>query len=73
MNTIIIIDDEIFYPVIRYYIAEQQDVMIITSQKALPDFLHSNRNVTTQYCKELASPVLFESIELTPETRIRIN
>ena len=70
MKTIIIIDDKIFYPVIRYYIAEQQDVLIITSQNVPQDILHESATIATRCCKDLTAQSLFKDIELDSETRV---
>ncbi len=70
MKTIIIIDSEIFYPVVRYYIAEQQDVLIITSKDIPPDSLHASPSIATQLCNDLTAQNLFRNIEFNTETRV---
>jgi nanoRNase/pAp phosphatase (c-di-AMP/oligoRNAs hydrolase) len=69
MKTIIILGDVIFLPVIRYYIADQQNVLIITLQKGV---LQTIGETKTLYCKDLTTQEFFKSIPLDAATRIII-
>ena len=70
MKTVIILGDEIFFPVVRYYITKQQNVLVITSTNTVPDGLHEIDTVETRCCKDLTAQDLFNDIELDAETRV---
>ena len=57
MKTIIILGDVIFLPVIRYYIADQQNVLIITLKKGP---LQTIGDAETLYCKDLYYTGVFQ-------------
>ncbi len=72
MKTIIILGDDIFLPVVRYYIADQHDVLIVASQSATLYSLHAFREIKTRFCRNLSSRELFESLDLDETTRLVI-
>ncbi|MBM4310432.1 MAG: hypothetical protein FJ119_05740 [Deltaproteobacteria bacterium] len=72
MKTIILLGDDIFLPVVRYYIADQNDVLIVSSQSATLYSLHAFKEIKTRYCKNLSSRELFESLALDETSRVII-
>jgi nanoRNase/pAp phosphatase (c-di-AMP/oligoRNAs hydrolase) len=70
MKTVIIIGDAIFFPVVRYYITEQQDVLLITSEKKIPKSLSGIKNITTLFSGDLLAEDLFKGLDLDAGTRV---
>ena len=72
MKTIIILGDDIFLPVVRYYIADQHDVLIVASHSAMLYSLHDVKGIETRFCGDPASSALFKTLEIDESTRIII-
>jgi nanoRNase/pAp phosphatase (c-di-AMP/oligoRNAs hydrolase) len=72
MRTVIILGDDIFLPVVRYYIADQDDVLIVSSQSATIYGMHDIKGLATRFCRDLAAKELFESLELNDSDRVII-
>jgi len=72
MQTIIILGDDIFLPVVRYYISDQQKALIIVSQKTPQHKLNPLKGLETRFCNDLTSQSLFNSLELDSTTRVVI-
>jgi nanoRNase/pAp phosphatase (c-di-AMP/oligoRNAs hydrolase) len=72
MQTVIILGDDIFLPVVRYYIADQQKPLIIFSQNTPPHKLNAINDIKTRFCNDLTAQSLFKSLELGSTTRVVI-
>lgn len=72
MKTIIILGDDIFVPVVRYYLADQKDVLIVAARSAMLYSLHDVKGIETRYCGAPASKKLFESLDLEQASRVII-